>query len=79
MQIMHGVHENMLEVPYMDQDLGRTAAMCDWMCDYDVFNSKIFRKQHFQLMHQLPVATLATASLCQSKSLNLLDLQFMAE
>ena len=66
MQIMRGVHENMLEVPYMDQDLRRTAAMCDWMCDYDVCNTKIFQKQHFSLMPQLPVSTLAASNLCQS-------------
>lgn len=66
MQIMRGVHENMLDVPYMDQDLGRTVAMCDWMCDYDVCNTKIFSKQHFSLIPLLPVSTLAASNLCQS-------------
>ena len=66
MQIMRGVHENMLEVPYMDQDLARTAAMCDWLCDFDACNTRIFRKQHFSLMPLLHVCTLAAANLCQS-------------
>jgi hypothetical protein len=66
MQIMRGVHENMLDVPYMDQDLGRTTAMCDWMCDHDVWATKIFRKHHFSLTPLLPVSTVAASNLCQS-------------
>lgn len=65
MQIMRGVHENMLDLPYMDQDMERTAEMTDWLCDFDLWQRQCMRNMRFELMPLLPVSVLACASLCQ--------------
>lgn len=65
MQIMRGVHENMLDLPYMDQDLERTAEMTEWLCDFDLWQRQCMRNMRFELMPLLPVSVLACANLCQ--------------
>jgi len=65
MQIMRGVHENMLDLPYMDQDLERTACMADWLGDFDLWHRRCMRNLQFELMPLLPTAVLACSNLCR--------------
>eukprot|EP00892_Ulva_mutabilis_P008222 jgi/Ulvmu1/5772/UM025_0026.1 len=63
--IMRGVHENMLDLPYMDQDLERSASMANWLSDFDLWQRRCMRNMQFDLMPLLPVAVLACANLCR--------------
>lgn len=67
---MRGVHENMLDLPYIDQDLERTAEMTDWLCDFDLWQRQCMRNMRFELMPLLPVSVLACANLCQGALLS---------
>ena len=67
-QIMDGVHENMLSLPYMDHGLDRTVAMCEWLQHFDVWQRRCHSMQQFELLPLLPAATLAVANLCRSQS-----------
>ena len=66
LQIMGGVHENMLTLPYMDHSLERTVAMCDWLQHFDVWHTRCNSRQQYELMPLLPAAVLAVANLCCS-------------
>jgi hypothetical protein len=73
---MRGVHENMLDLPYMDQDLQRTVKMCEWLEDFDVWHRRCMRSMHFELMPLLPVANLASSSMCRGAPPPVLSLVF---
>jgi hypothetical protein len=63
---MNGVHENMLNLPYMDHSMEQTVAMCEWLEHFDVWNHRCMSKAQFELMPLLPTAVLGAATLCCS-------------
>jgi hypothetical protein len=64
LQIMNGVHENMLKLPYMDHSMEKTVAMCEWLEDFDVWNLRCMSQMQFELMPLLPAAILGASNLC---------------
>jgi hypothetical protein len=66
LQIMNGVHENMLSLPYMDHSMEKTVAMCEWLQHFDVWHGRCMSHMQFELMPLLPTAALAISHLCRS-------------
>ena len=65
-QIMGGVHENMLDLPYMDHSMERTVAACEWLQHFDVWSRRCMSRMQFELMPLLPTAALAVSYICGS-------------